>query len=79
VFWDRGPGAQWTRRDVELTLGHRAIATGEADPFPATLLINDLEASAWGIGILAASDMVPLNHVSGPAVGNQAVIAPGTD
>jgi glucokinase len=45
---------------------------------PATLLINDLEASAWGIGILAASDMVPLNHISGPAVGNQAVIAPGT-
>jgi glucokinase len=45
---------------------------------PATLLINDLEASAWGIGGLEASDLVPLNHVSGPAVGNQAVIAPGT-
>jgi glucokinase len=45
---------------------------------PATLLINDLEASAWGIGILTASDMVPLNPGSGPAVGNQAVIAPGT-
>ena len=45
---------------------------------PATLLINDLEASAWGIGALADSDLVPLNHVNGPAVGNQAVIAPGT-
>ncbi len=45
---------------------------------PATLLINDLEASAWGIGGLAAGDLVPLNHVSEPAVGNQAVIAPGT-
>jgi glucokinase len=45
---------------------------------PATLLINDLEASAWGIGALAAGDLVPLNRVSGPAVGNQAVIAPGT-
>jgi glucokinase len=45
---------------------------------PGTLLINDLEASAWGIGALAASDLVPLNKVSGPAVGNQAVIAPGT-
>jgi glucokinase len=43
-----------------------------------TLLINDLEASAWGIGGLSSSDLVPLNHVSGPAVGNQAVIAPGT-
>lgn len=45
---------------------------------PATLLINDLEASAWGIGALAAADLVPLNRVSGPAVGNQAVVAPGT-
>ena len=45
---------------------------------PATLLINDLEASAWGIGALAAGDLVALNHVSGPAIGNQAVIAPGT-
>ena len=45
---------------------------------PATLLINDLEASAWGIGALKNSDLVPLNRVSGPAVGNQGVIAPGT-
>jgi glucokinase len=45
---------------------------------PATLLINDLEASAWGIGALEDSDLVPLNRVSGPTVGNQGVIAPGT-
>jgi glucokinase len=45
---------------------------------PATLLINDLEASAWGIGALDEGDLVSLNRVSGPAVGNQAVIAPGT-
>jgi len=45
---------------------------------PATMLINDLEASAWGIGALAAGDLVALNQVSGPAVGNQGVIAPGT-
>lgn len=45
---------------------------------PATMLINDLEASAWGIGALGASDLVPLNHVTGPIVGNQAVVAPGT-
>ena len=44
---------------------------------PATLLINDLEASAWGIGALAPQDLIPLNRVA-PAVGNQAVIAPGT-
>jgi glucokinase len=45
---------------------------------PATLLINDLEASAWGIGDLSPSDLVPLNRVSGPIVGNQAVMAAGT-
>jgi glucokinase len=45
---------------------------------PDTLLINDLEASAWGIGALDDGDLVPLNQVSGPAVGNQGVIAPGT-
>lgn len=43
-----------------------------------TMLINDLEASAWGIGALENSDLVALNRVTGPAVGNQGVIAPGT-
>jgi len=45
---------------------------------PATLLINDLEASAWGIEALSDAYFVPLNNVSGPTIGNQAVIAPGT-
>jgi len=45
---------------------------------PCTWLINDLEASAWGIGALSPGDLVPLNHVSGPVTGNQAVIAAGT-
>jgi glucokinase len=45
---------------------------------PATWLINDLEATAWSLGALAAEDLVPLNRVSSPAVGNQGVIAPGT-
>lgn len=44
---------------------------------PATLLINDLEASAWGISTLHPQDLVALNRVPS-AVGNQAVIAPGT-
>jgi glucokinase len=46
--------------------------------FPATLLINDLEAIAWGIGALGPADLVSLNQVSGPVAGNQAVVAPGT-
>lgn len=45
-------------------------------------LINDLEATGWGIGALSAGDLVPVNdiaHQSGAnAVGNQAVIAAGT-
>jgi glucokinase len=45
---------------------------------PATLLINDLEASAWGIGALGQTDLVSLNRGSEQASGNQAVIAPGT-
>jgi len=44
---------------------------------PATTLINDLEANAWGIAALAPQDLIPLNRVR-PATGNQAVIAPGT-
>jgi glucokinase len=44
---------------------------------PATLLINDLEATAWGIGALSPQDLVSLNRIE-PAAGNQAVIAPGT-
>jgi glucokinase len=44
---------------------------------PATLLINDLEANAWGIGMLGPQDLVALSQVR-PTVGNQAVIAPGT-
>jgi glucokinase len=45
---------------------------------PSTLLINDLEASAWGIGALSKDDLVTLNAGSGTITGNQAVVAPGT-
>jgi glucokinase len=44
----------------------------------ATLLINDLEASAWGIGALGMEDLVTLNPGAGAVSGNQAVVAPGT-
>jgi glucokinase len=43
-----------------------------------TVLINDLEANAWGIATLNAEDVVPLNKVAGNPLGNQAVIAAGT-
>jgi glucokinase len=41
-------------------------------------LINDLEATGWGIGALSSSDVVPLNNVVSKEPGNQAVIAAGT-
>ncbi len=41
------------------------------------LLINDLEATGWGIGALTADDLVSLNQVTGTG-GNQALIAAGT-
>src|SRR3989449_9528373 len=42
------------------------------------LLINDLEANAWGIAFLDPGDLVSLNQVKGTPVGNQAVISAGT-
>jgi glucokinase len=42
------------------------------------LLINDLEANAWGIAFLDPADLVSLNQVQGTPVGNQAVISAGT-
>jgi glucokinase len=43
-----------------------------------TVLLNDLEANAWGIATLDAEDVVLLNQVKGNPVGNQAVISAGT-
>jgi glucokinase len=45
---------------------------------PKTLLINDLEANAWGIAELQSENLVALNQVKAPAGGNQAVVAAGT-
>ena len=45
---------------------------------PSTMLINDLEANAWGIASLEEQDLVALNRVKGMPVGNQGVISAGT-
>jgi len=45
---------------------------------PSAMLINDLEANAWGIPSLGENDLVPLNRVKGTPVGNQGVISAGT-
>ncbi len=54
-----------------------ASALAKQTQTPATFLINDLEASAWGLGAMGAQDLVALNQAT-PTQGNQAVIAPGT-
>ena len=50
---------------------------GELNVGP-TFLINDLEATAWGIGALQAVDLITLNPGSSDPCGNRAVIAAGT-
>jgi glucokinase len=45
---------------------------------PSAILINDLEANAWGIASLGENDLVALNRVKGTPSGNQAVISAGT-
>ena len=45
---------------------------------PCALLMNDLEANAWGIPSLNQADLITLNQVKGTPSGNQAVIAAGT-
>ena len=45
---------------------------------PSAILINDLEANAWGIASLEEKDLVALNRVKGTPSGNQAVISAGT-
>ena len=44
----------------------------------SVLLVNDLEAMAWGIPALGPDDLVPLSQGASDAVGHQAVIAAGT-
>jgi len=46
--------------------------------FERVTLINDLEANAWGIGALNASDFYPLNAGSPDAEGNACIISAGT-
>jgi glucokinase len=41
-------------------------------------LINDLEANAWGIGVLQPADFVELNAGSAGASGNYALVSAGT-
>src|SRR5260370_31003344 len=43
-----------------------------------TTLINDLEATGWGIAALSPDDLVPLNSIAAKSPGNQCIVAAGT-
>jgi glucokinase len=49
-----------------------------ASGIPAVVLLNDLEATGWGVGALNESQFEVLNPGRSDAVGNGAVIAAGT-
>src|SRR5262249_14291692 len=55
--------------------GHRLANEIKLDQ---AVLINDLEANAWGIAGLDSKDLVPLNQVEATPVGIPAVSAAGT-
>ncbi|HLM58012.1 MAG TPA: glucokinase [Pyrinomonadaceae bacterium] len=59
----------WTVHDVKLA---------EAVGVPAVHLINDLEATAYGIGELKADQLYTLNEGEGDRTGHRALIAAGT-
>ena len=44
----------------------------------STTLINDLEATGWGIAALSGEDLVPLNNIAAKTPGNQCIVAAGT-
>jgi len=45
---------------------------------PKATLINDLEATGWGVGGLSPIDLVSLTDAKATVLGNQAIIAAGT-
>ena len=55
-----------------------ADAIVDSFAIPRIELLNDLEATAWGINALPESDLVTLNEGASDARGNGAVIAAGT-
>jgi glucokinase len=45
---------------------------------PKVTVLNDLEATAYGIDALRQTDLAPLQAGSGSSAGNQCIVAPGT-
>lgn len=73
-----GPVQQGKAKATNLDWSVDTRALSEALNIPQVLLINDLEAAAWGLAALTPADLVSVHPGNGPAEGNAAIIAPGT-
>jgi glucokinase len=77
-FGVAGPVREGESRITNLPWHISAAAIGNRFRLRHTRLLNDLEATAWGIQALGAEDFHTLNPGSDHASGNAAVIAAGT-
>lgn len=78
AFAIAGPVAGRTARTTNLPWRIDADAMERESGISHVHLLNDLEASAWGIGDLGADDFLVLNEGTPGATGNAAIIAAGT-
>jgi glucokinase len=77
-FGVAGPVRDGRSEAVNLAWAVDARELAQALPRSAVSLLNDLEAHAYGIAMLAPEDFVVLNRGAADAAGNAAVIAAGT-
>jgi glucokinase len=78
AFGVAGPVKQGVSRITNLPwkISQQALATQLN--LEAVYLLNDLEAQAWGIDSLAASELISLQDSNGAPAGNRAIVAAGT-
>ena len=77
-FGVAGPVRDGRSEAVNLAWAVDVRELAQALPRSAVSLLNDLEAHAYGIAMLAPEDFVVLNRGAAEAAGNAAVIAAGT-
>ncbi len=73
-----GPVVQGRSQTTNLPWRLDAAALAQALGFRRVHLLNDLEAVAWGVAALAATDVVELQTGEPDSVGNACVVAAGT-
>ena len=73
-----GPVKDGRAKTTNLTWGVDASEIEKEFSIPQVSLLNDLEANAYGIGELGASDFTILQESSPEPEGNRCVVSPGT-